>query len=122
MEATTITISVTQEDINHGEQGGCETCPVALAFKRAVPDASDIDVSRHTIEFFHSSDPLGDGFCLNLPGRATGFIDDFDAGGVPAVEPFNFTLSLPLRLETPEAEEARIEASPVDVGEVWGAL
>lgn len=27
-----------------------------------------------------------------------------------------------LRLATPEAEEARVEASPADVGEVWGAL
>lgn len=27
-----------------------------------------------------------------------------------------------LRLGTPEAEEARVEASPADVGEVWGAL
>jgi hypothetical protein len=27
-----------------------------------------------------------------------------------------------LRLGTPEAEEARVEASPVDAGEAWGAL
>lgn len=114
-DMTTVRISVTQADIDAGEQGHCEKCPIALAFLRAVPEAFDIDVNRCELEFDHPDDPSGDGLSLDLPGRATGFIDDFDVHGATSVEPFSFTLSLPLRLGAPEAEEARIEASEKDL-------
>ena len=79
-------ISVTQEDIDLGKAMLCNECPIALAAKRAFPDATGIRVYNHAM--YVESGPVYSEYVL--PERASNFIYNFDFGGRNAVEPFEF--------------------------------
>lgn len=81
-----ITVDVTQEDIDHGEIGECETCPIARAISRAVGKTALV---------------IADNFCFDhndmtdypLPKVASDFVRQFDSG--VDVSPFSFPISVP---------------------------
>jgi hypothetical protein len=81
----TFVINVTQEDIDSGHKGQCETCPIALAamrvFKtRVLAEGQELHVYHNDIWnlFF-------------LPEEATYFIKAFDHD--KPVSPFSFEIS-----------------------------
>lgn len=88
-------VTVTEDDIRNGTPGNCETCPVALAAKRAYPEASDVYVYEKEISVVVTG-----GYCHTtsyqqwLPDAARNFVRDFDAKGADAVEPFSVELEL----------------------------
>lgn len=83
-----VTVSVTQDDIDHGiPEDGC-ACPIARAARRAIPSLPELVVGIY--ELFPSN--IGR-HLAELPDAAMAFIDRFDQNG--AVEPFEFTLDIP---------------------------
>jgi hypothetical protein len=78
-------IEVTQEDIDNGLKGKCDSCAVALAAKRAfgnriiLVDGEQMDVIDN-----------GKWDVLDLPDSAVAFIEAFDTG--KPVKPFSFEL------------------------------
>lgn len=83
----TVTIEVTQEDINAGRRADCRACPIARATKRKVP-ACHVEVGRYYVVLMTSR--VGDSYDFRLPDFARRFVEDFDFG-IP-VEPFAFDL------------------------------
>lgn len=81
----TVTIDVTQEDIDAGSPNRCRSCPVARAVHRAT-GKPHIVVTRNEIL-------LSGWGRFPLPAIAAEFISEFDAGR--PVSPFSFTLDLP---------------------------
>jgi len=80
----TITVEVTQDDIDHGERGRCQTCPIALALKRATGEAWSVtDVIVYQV---------GRPEYAWLPARAEGFVHRFD--DCEQVKPFTFKLKV----------------------------
>jgi hypothetical protein len=81
--ADTITITVTQDDIDNGVRAAPCLCPIALAAQRKYPYVSvgtftisvGADASREKV--------------YRMPLKASRFIEDFDQGRL--VEPFTFT-------------------------------
>lgn len=93
----TYNIDVTQGDIDKGEQGRCQICPVALAAKRSIKfpvvvDGDDIFIYERCIgvvvDRFKTS--------AKLPKNARDFIKLFDQLGPRFVSPFSFALDLDL--------------------------
>lgn len=82
-----LTVDVTQEDINHGERGNCNSCPVARAIQRASGHECRAGGSQITIK-----PENGRNLYLVTPEAAWRFMYDFDMGR--KVEPFSFTLRL----------------------------
>jgi hypothetical protein len=83
---TEVTVTVTQEHIDAGERESCSSCPVALAFAAAIPEAIDSAVTwRYASVWFGSRGVVN----YKLPPSATGFIGAFDSE--EPVAPFTFT-------------------------------
>lgn len=82
----TITIKVTQTDIDVGEPGEGEYCPIALAVKRI----SGVQFCLVGPENLYINDDRQE---VKLPKKAVEFISGFDKNrsGIP----FNFTLKIP---------------------------
>lgn len=78
-----IKIEVTAEDIANGEPGESGSCPIALAFKRAIPGIVYVEVEDDT--YFETNEST---FDLRLPGHASQFVRDFDDG--EPVKPISF--------------------------------
>ena len=81
----TLTVQVTQDDIEAGIAGKSSKCPIALAFNRvfAIDDALVDNYS------FESETMLG--MYFNLPVACNRFISAFDME--ESVKPFSFTLN-----------------------------
>ena len=90
-----ITVSVTQEDIERGREGGfiAQNCPIARALRRArFPDATVGlqflgDFPDYVVHFQKG------GRFRSLPESAQQFAFEFDIGR--SVEPFSFELEVP---------------------------
>jgi hypothetical protein len=85
----TITVDVTQEDIDGGERGDCKKCPIARALARTKgqsPEVSDFEVSQFRIQYQREGRML-------LPEEAQIFVRRFD--NKRPVSPFSFTLEVP---------------------------
>lgn len=97
----TITINVTQEDIDNGEVGNPKSCPVALAVKKVVKaDLILVDSIYLTLLwdskrflFFRKA---GAEKTRVLPEKAKRFIRNFDAFGNSDkyVKPFSFEIEI----------------------------
>lgn len=82
----TVTVEVTQDDIDAGRRKSCFGCPVARALRRAVGgDAWVVGPSW--------ARALADAAALPLPPEAARFVRSFDDRS--PVSPFTFTLELP---------------------------
>lgn len=85
--SATVTVSVTQEHIDHGERMRCNRCPVALAIMDAIPDVSNANVDTLGWAALHYG---GSHFAgMALPPEVTDFVLAFDARR--PVSPFTFT-------------------------------
>ena len=80
---STITVHVTQQDIDAGERGKCGRCPVALALNRHIAPEQAIVLGRRWQVM--DAEPV---VRYRLPLRASVWIFDFDEG-LP-VAPFTF--------------------------------
>ena len=79
-------IEVTQKDIDNGVQGECQSCPIALAFKRNS-NIKRVYVNTKSIDVLH----YGIGVkSYELPKKAKTFIKRFDRQ--EPVKPFSFEL------------------------------
>lgn len=90
-----IRVEVTAEDIEHGEAGNCNNCPVAKAVDRR---AGRFDARVGSTYLYFGEDP--DLREIPIPKEATAFIrrfDDEEYRGRPH-NPFSFDLSLPAEL------------------------
>lgn len=85
------TISVTADDILHGERCQCTLCPVALATKRCT-GAHLVSVAADQITLFFRD---GSHMRFETPNSVKSFIRDFD--DKRAVAPFEF--EIPLEIE-----------------------
>ena len=83
---TTVTIDVTQDDIDQGKRENCTLCPIALAAQRVFPGKS-IHVSVFNL-WVDNSPAAEDGRGYPLPEVACKFLQDFDHGR--PVQPFKF--------------------------------
>ena len=84
----TITVNVTQKDIDEGKERSCERCPVALAVNRALDtDTNECSVSGYAV---HLDGPTSTGFA-QLPDEAVKFIERFDCRRL--VTPFTFNIT-----------------------------
>ena len=79
------TITVTAEHIARGDRKTCSTCPIALAFDAAIPEAVNLSVTWGYASVWLD---LGKAVTYVLPPAAREFIEHFD-GGLP-VSPFTF--------------------------------
>ncbi len=82
-----IPIKVTQSDIFRGAKMECDTCPIALAVRRVMPQAN-VQVTPYSIVFgykLHNQIPL--------PEIARNFIRRFDAGD-EMEESFTFNIEM----------------------------
>lgn len=82
---STVTVTVTREHIDQGEQRSCSNCPIALAFDAAIPDALDSSVTGGYASVWTD---LRRVVTYELPIEAREFIQDFDEGS--PVSPFTF--------------------------------
>lgn len=84
---TTLTVDVTQDDIDNGEPVNGNHCAVALALIRATGDPY-VSCGIATASWYVG----GDVKYVCLPTKATDFIDAFDEG--EPVEPFSFEVEV----------------------------
>ena len=83
----TVTINVTQRDIDRGRDCHCTECPIALAAKRKFRSRS--------VEVFDDFIRIGGDFGYKLPVEARIFVSAFDFDRKsPNVKPFRFTLEV----------------------------
>lgn len=88
---TTVTIEVTQDDIDQGSPANCTLCPVARAASRVFP-GKNVQVGR-TYMSVHNTPLSLEGYTeVLLPPEVTRFIRTFDQQGRAAVQPFTFTV------------------------------
>lgn len=95
MDTITATVNVTQEDIAKGLKGECDRCPVALAGKRAFPDAEDVLVCVTNMSVIlprEAGEVDARWYEGSLPIEAGSFINGFDDHR--EVEPFSFEVTL----------------------------
>lgn len=88
-------IRVTQEDLENGNPADAETCPVALAIKRAMPGA-DVLVDGNQVEFRTGEQSIiGDDIVrgISLPNHIRNWIGRYDMNPEEA-EPVEFDLDL----------------------------
>lgn len=83
----TITIQVTQEDIERGLRGDCAFCPIALSMRRSTGEFWAVTGRAATPYAGHWTDSV------TLPQECEGFISAFDKGYV--VSPFSFSIEVP---------------------------
>lgn len=79
-------ITVTKDDIDQGEPGQEDCCPIALACKRA--GMKDPFVTVTTVRYLHG----GKRIVRKLPEKATAFIEEFDEYGTQKCRPFSFVI------------------------------
>ena len=80
-----LTVHVTQEDIDNGERQSCSRCPVARAIARALQvSETRVTVASRIAVFDQRVAPL------TTPRKVMSFITAFD--GERPVEPFSFDL------------------------------
>lgn len=85
----TITVEVTQADIDAGLRGNCAKCPVALALNRATGEEWLVYEEYAIRNCDHLDVPL--------PGECQSFVERFDEpeeDDVP-IAPFSFTIEVP---------------------------
>lgn len=82
-----VTIEVTQEDIDNGEQKNFKSCPVAIAISRTIGQPAQVDQESVSLVLTPWDDSI------EIPGRASNFISSYDDGD--PVSPFSFPLSVP---------------------------
>jgi hypothetical protein len=89
----TVTVNVTQEDIDRGRRGSCGRCPVARAIRR------DARLTNILVDPFYVVVGLATPafFTVHLPRIARRFIEAFDAGR--PVRPIAFPLRVPVTTE-----------------------
>ena len=87
MSVREVVIDVTEEDNREGKPGSCGACPIALASKRAFPDADKVHVDTQYIEIIKDGRIIA---TAELPDEAVAFIEEFDSS-IP-VKPIRFTL------------------------------
>ncbi len=85
-----IKIEVTDDDIKNGRQYDCTCCPIALAAKRAYPQALWFEV--HTAEVSFTCNRQIAATWLDLPEIAQKFIKSYDSDR-NSVVPISFELS-----------------------------
>ena len=83
----TITIDVTQEDIDKGVCKDTAKCAIARAFGRML-DGESIQVGSYSIALYNHS------VALNLPEEASEFVKSFDKYKGTFVKPFSFQLDM----------------------------
>lgn len=83
-----LTIDVTQADIDAGKRCSLTKCPVALAARRAVPQAECVTVST-AIQFWPPVQEYQKAYLM--PREVANFIALFDDG--KTVQPFTFTIA-----------------------------
>jgi hypothetical protein len=93
-------ISVTLDDIQHGERKSCTNCPVARAIGRHLPAWVSVEVGPLHIKYIGQS---SEGF-ITTPHRARLFMDVFDIGA--PVKPISFMLDLDPVFAAMEGEAA----------------
>ena len=74
MSTPTVTVSVTQEHIDHGKQRTCDDCPIALAILEGIPGLLNAEVMNPNLGFVLLLDTDGGAATLNLPQSARDFI------------------------------------------------
>ena len=82
-------IKVTEEDIKNGNRRDNESCAIAQAIKRTIPDATQFSVGRDTVYIHDSATGKYRWYITSI--RAKRFINKFDSG--KTVKPSNFILS-----------------------------
>ena len=87
MSVREVVIDVTEEDNREGKPGDCGSCPIALASKRAFPDADAVRVDTEWVDIIKDGRTI---FTADLPDEAVNFIEEFDSN-IP-VSPIRFTL------------------------------
>jgi hypothetical protein len=88
------TVSVTQDDIERGEQSLCRYCPVALGLRRAVPGAVQTFASDRRLKVMRQD---GAWSCtIRTPPEVAAWINRFDSDGRSAVVPFSFEIPAPV--------------------------
>lgn len=80
-----MTIEVTQDDIDKGDEADCDKCPIALAINRATGKRWCVVWHRCWLDEDHSPS-------IDLPESAVDFIQDFDND--QSVKPFSFELAI----------------------------
>ena len=78
-------IQVTQREIDDGEPGNAESCPVALAIMRTL-DVDDVRVKYAEIWI--------EGQKFEAPLKVCGFVENFDDEDGDIPEPFEFDLEM----------------------------
>lgn len=81
----TITVEVTQDDIDHGRRMECKHCPVAIAVCR-IPGCENYQVGTRYVR-------RSCGIGILMPPEAISFIRDFDCQ--QPVKPLTFELEIP---------------------------
>lgn len=81
----TLEITVTQEDIDLGNQTNCEYCPIARAASRITGKDVWVGTTIFNVRAVDSKE-----ITYNLPLAAEVFIQQFDRLGPSAVKPFTF--------------------------------
>lgn len=95
----TATISVTKEDIKRGVPGNGESCPVALAIRRAI---------NNNYVMVHTSGCFAGNLCYfhRFSSKQTRFIESFDTKGVFGVI-MKFLFVRPMSFEIRYAKDVR---------------
>jgi hypothetical protein len=83
----TITVEVTQEDIDHGARSACTGCPVAIAASRISSARAIVGRTGLTLYDYKT----GKTARYNTPSQVSDFIATFDNTGPSSVQPFTFT-------------------------------
>ena len=83
---TRYSVQVTQREIDKAEPKQSGLCMAAMAIKRTIPDARNVDVDLRTIRFTLA----GERHIYLTPYSVSGYVIAYDAGD--DVHPFRFTL------------------------------
>jgi len=84
----TLKVEVKAEDVHQGKTCDGNWCPVALAFWRAVPRATRVNVQTKHITWWHNRRT----WRFQLPRNVSRKISNFDIG--VAIKPFEFVIPL----------------------------
>lgn len=87
------TIDVTAADIEAGERGECQVCPVALAIKRVIRGDLIVSVIMGDVAIYKPTDLERSLVRIELPDKVGTFITDFDKDR--SVTPFAFAIKIP---------------------------
>jgi hypothetical protein len=94
-------VKVSKGDIEMGVRYNCEDCPIAIAVQRRVKGKVNIFIGY--LEMGSEASPylkIGKEFFM-LPMEVLHFIRAFDTRGKDSVEPFDFQIDIPKKLQKP---------------------